>query len=176
MTYLGTSQSENTRACLLIDATLSAMITSEPNNPTPSPVAQSDRQNALKGAGLVVSPNLADGEMSRHTPTPNLLSATPTSDAAQANAGLGGEIRNLDGSDDWEPFLNTANEGVATERGGRTPGIVLCAFKFATSREDFPVQTPPPRSPSSISIDGAWGGAEHGEGHHACPCAGDRIG
>ena len=75
-------------------------ITSEPDELTPAPVIQSVVDNTEKDLGLVVLPDLAGGDTSLHIPTPNLISATPTSDAAQVNVGLGKEIGNPDGSDD----------------------------------------------------------------------------
>ena len=60
-------------------------------------------------------PSVAGGDASRHIPKPNLLSATHIFDVAQVNVGLGGEIGNPDGSDDWEAFLNATDAGVTSE-------------------------------------------------------------
>ena len=69
-------------------------------------------------------PNVAGGDASRHIPTPNLLLATQISDFTQVNVGLGGEIRNLDGSDDWDALLSASDARVISEGGGGTPGII----------------------------------------------------
>ena len=79
---------------------------SEPFNPTPSPVAQTDRHNAMEGNRPVEFPDVAGGDASRHIPTPNMLSAMQVSEVAEVNVGLGGEIGNPDGLDHWDAFLS----------------------------------------------------------------------
>ena len=108
-------------------------------------MAQTDRHNALPNDRPVVLPDVAGGDASRHIPTPNLLSATQISDVAQVNVGLGGETGNPDGSDDLKAFLHATGEGVTSEGGGGTPGIMLDALEFAACQRNFcnfPAQTP----------------------------------
>ena len=67
-------------------------------DPSPSPVAQTVGDNVLPNERPVELPDVADGDVPRHIPTPNMLSTTHTSDVAEVNDGLGGEIGNPDGS------------------------------------------------------------------------------
>ena len=85
----------------------------------------------------MVLPDLAGGNTSLHIPTPNLLSAPQISDLAQVNVGLSGEIGNLDGSDDWEAFLNATGEGVQSFGGGGTPDIMLDTLEFSACQRNF---------------------------------------
>ena len=106
------------------------MITSEPVNATPSPVAQTVGDNTEKDLGPVDMPNVVGGDASRDIPTPNMLSATQISDVAEVNVGLGGEIGNPDGSDNWDAFLSTTDAGIPSFGGGEAPGVALKCAKL----------------------------------------------
>ena len=101
------------------------MITLEPVDATPSPAAQTVGDNALPNDHLVELPDVAGGDASHHITTPKMSSATKISDVAEVNVGLGGEIGNPDGSDDWDAFLTTTDAGMPSFGGGEAPGAAL---------------------------------------------------
>ena len=98
------------------------MVTSEPVDAAPSPVAQIDDQNMEQGDRPVELPEVAGGDASRGSSTHHSSSATQILDVAVVNDGLGGEIGNPDGSDDWDAFLTTTDAGMPCFGGGEAPG------------------------------------------------------
>ena len=100
-------------------------VTSEPVDATPSPVAQNVGNNTEEGDRPVELPEVAGGDASRGSTTPHLLSATQILDVPAVNDGLGGEIGNPDGSDDWDAFLTTIDAGMPSFGGGEAPGAAL---------------------------------------------------
>ena len=118
------------------------MITGDPVDATPFPVAQTVGDNTEKDLGPVDMPDVAGGDASRDITTPNSLSATQISDVAAVNDGLGGEIGNPDGSDDWDAFLGTTDARIPSFGGGEAPGVALDDVQFGTFQRDFPAQTP----------------------------------
>ena len=132
----------NKNTSKLIYTSRSTTITSEPANATPSPVAQTDHHNTEEGDRPLELPEVAGGDASRGSTTPNSLSGTQILDVAAVNDGLGGEIGNPDGSDDWGAFLSTTDAGIPSFGGGEAPGAALDDVQFRTFQWDFPSQTP----------------------------------
>ena len=132
----------NKNTSKLVDTSRSTTITSEPVNATPSPVAQTDGDNALPNDQPVELIDVADGDASHHIPTPNMLLATQMLDVTEVNVGLGGEIGNTNGSDNWDAFLSTADVGIQSFGRGEAPGVALDGVQFGTFQRDFPAQTP----------------------------------
>ena len=106
------------------------MVTSEPVDAAPSPLAQIDDGNTEQNDRPVELPEVAGGDAPRGTPPPHSSSATQISDVAAVNDGLGGEIGNPDGSDDWDAFLRTTDEGMPSFGGGGAPGAALDDVQF----------------------------------------------
>ena len=88
-------------------------------------MAQTVGDNTEEGDHPVELPEVAGGDASRGSTTPNLSSATQILDIAAVNDGLGGEIVNPDSSDNWDAFLSTTNAGIPSFGGGEAPGIAL---------------------------------------------------
>ena len=133
------------------------MITSELEAPTPPRVDQTDRHNAVEGDRPVLLPNVAGGDASRHILTPNMLLAMQNLDVAEDNIGLGGDIGNPYGSDNWDAFLSASGEGFQVLEEEKLPASRWMMFNLAHFSAIFTIfqhkHQPPPASP--MSIDGA---------------------